>query len=304
MSKPLVSICCLTYNHAPFIRQCLEGFLMQEPPTGVDKDEPWFEILIHDDCSTDGTAEIVKEYVAKYPDRIFPLYEEKNMYQNGMKGKMDTYNYNRAQGKYFACCEGDDYWTDPLKLQKQVDFMESHPDFSVCFTRWRGYRVAEDKYEDDSCGHLFANHEKGIEITKSLYFKKWITQPLTMLFRASDYNPQWREQYTLYRDIYEIYHLLNEGKGYLLADVTGQYNRHDGGIFSQVNMKVACETELIMARELYQCFNDKETKENLVRVLQWNIDSHRQIGANKYKLTVELLGLNGNVRKFIKNLLR
>ena len=121
---PLVSICCITYNHAPFIRQCLEGFLMQK---GVV-----YEILIHDDCSTDGTTEIIKEYAAKYPDLIFPLYETENQYSKGVD--VDIYNYRRVKGKYIAYCEGDDYWTDPLKLQRQVDFMESHSNCSMCYT--------------------------------------------------------------------------------------------------------------------------------------------------------------------------
>ena len=132
MENPIVSICCLTYNHAPFIRKALDGFLMQEPPTGVSADEPWFEILIHDDASTDGTDAIIKEYAAKYPDIIFPLYEEINQYTHGGKGNMDLFNYNRVRGKYIAYCEGDDYWIDAHKLQKQVDFMECHLEYSIC----------------------------------------------------------------------------------------------------------------------------------------------------------------------------
>lgn len=122
----LVSISCITYNHAQYIRQCLDGFLMQRTNFA-------FEVLIHDDCSTDGTTEIIKEYEAKYPDIIKPLYEDENQYQQGKPSGSAVWNFPRARGKYIAMCEGDDYWTDPLKLQKQVDFMESHPDYSLCF---------------------------------------------------------------------------------------------------------------------------------------------------------------------------
>ncbi len=111
---PLVSICSITYQHAPYIRQCLDGFLMQ-------KTDFAFEVLIHDDASTDGTEEIIREYEAKYPDIIKPLYEEENQWVKGRRGSR-TFNFPRAKGKYIAMCEGDDYWTDPLKLQKQVDF--------------------------------------------------------------------------------------------------------------------------------------------------------------------------------------
>lgn len=126
-SDVLVSICCITYNHAPYIRQCLDGFIMQ-------KTNFKFEILIHDDASTDGTADIIREYEAKYPNILKPIYQTENQYSKG-KNISATYNWPRAVGKYVAMCEGDDYWTDPLKLQKQVDFLEGHPDFSMCFHR-------------------------------------------------------------------------------------------------------------------------------------------------------------------------
>ena len=126
MSEVLVSISCITYNHSAYIRQCLDGMLMQQ--TTFD-----FEILIHDDCSTDGTDDIIREYVSKFPQIIKPLFEEENQYQQGKPIGTVVWNLPRAKGKYIAICEGDDYWTDPLKLQKQVDFMEANPEYSLCF---------------------------------------------------------------------------------------------------------------------------------------------------------------------------
>ena len=122
--KPLVSICCITYNHEPYIRDCLEGFVMQ-------KTNFPFEVLIHDDASTDHTAEIIREYEAKYPDIVKPIYQTENQYSQGIN--VLAFIINCAQGKYIALCEGDDFWSAPDKLQRQVDFMERNPDFAVCF---------------------------------------------------------------------------------------------------------------------------------------------------------------------------
>ena len=122
--KPLVSICCITYNHEPYIRDCLEGFVMQRT------DFP-FEVLIHDDASTDRTADIIREYGAKYPDIIKAVCQTENQYSKGVNVGIRT--LDRAQGKYIAFCEGDDFWCDPQKLQMQFDFLESHPDYSACF---------------------------------------------------------------------------------------------------------------------------------------------------------------------------
>lgn len=122
---PLVSICCIAYNQEHFIRKCLDGFLMQ------DINFP-FEIIIHDDASTDRTADIIREYEAKHPKIIKPIYQTENQYSK-LGRILVPFLFPLVKGKYVALCEGDDYWTDPLKLQKQVDFLEKNPDYSMCF---------------------------------------------------------------------------------------------------------------------------------------------------------------------------
>jgi glycosyltransferase involved in cell wall biosynthesis len=124
-SKPLVSVCCITYNHEPYIEDALEGFLIQET------DFP-FEILIHDDASTDRTADIIGQYEAAYPNLIKPIYQLQNQWSKGIRPEL--INLKRAKAKYIAFCEGDDYWTDPLKLQKQVDFLEANPKYGLLHT--------------------------------------------------------------------------------------------------------------------------------------------------------------------------
>ena len=122
----MVSICCITYNQAAYIRDALEGFVNQET------DFP-YEVLIHDDASTDGTAQIIQEYADRYPERIFPILQTENQYSKGLTNVSGTFNFPRARGRYIAMCEGDDYWTDTKKLQKQVDYLEANPGCSLCF---------------------------------------------------------------------------------------------------------------------------------------------------------------------------
>lgn len=122
---PLVSISCITYNHVKYIRDAIEGFLMQKTTFPI-------EILIHDDASTDNTATIVREYEVKYPQLIKPIYQTENQYSK-KDGTIGRIQRGRARGKYYATCEGDDYWTDPLKLQKQVEYLEENTDCSLCF---------------------------------------------------------------------------------------------------------------------------------------------------------------------------
>lgn len=125
MKNITVSIVCNTYNHEKYIRDALEGFINQV--TDFD-----YEVLVHDDASTDGTADIIREYEAKYPKLIKPIYQTVNQYSQGLKPGRQ--NRARAVGKYIAVCEGDDYWIDSYKLQKQVDYMEAHPECTFCFT--------------------------------------------------------------------------------------------------------------------------------------------------------------------------
>ena len=124
--RPLmVTIKCFTYNQEKYIRQCLDGFVIQ-------KTNFRFEAIVHDDASTDGTADIIREFEAKYPDIIKPIYETENQYSKH-DGSLERIADEHTHGKYVAICEGDDYWIDPMKLQKQFDFMEANPECSLCF---------------------------------------------------------------------------------------------------------------------------------------------------------------------------
>ena len=110
---PLVSIVCDMYNHAPFVRDALDGFLAQKTSFPI-------EIIVHDDASTDGTADIIREYEQRHPDLFRCIYREQNIYQSDPK-ILEHYVFPLVRGKYVAICEGDDYWTSPDKLQTQID---------------------------------------------------------------------------------------------------------------------------------------------------------------------------------------
>lgn len=113
-----VSVFCLVYNHEKYLRKCLDGFVMQ-------KTNFKFEVLINDDSSTDASADIIREYELKYPDIIKPFYQTENQYSKGVKITREIL-LPLAKGDYFAICEGDDYWRDPLKLQKQFDILKNN----------------------------------------------------------------------------------------------------------------------------------------------------------------------------------
>ena len=153
--KIKVSVMCLAYNHCKYIRKALDGFVSQ-------KTNFLYEVLIHDDASTDGTQEIIREYEKKYPNLIKPIYQTENQYSQHIPiGKI--FQYPRAQGDYLAFCEGDDYWTDPNKLQKQYDIMCSNPDVSLCV------HTVQCRNEDDSFNEkIFPEEKIGLKNSKKL----------------------------------------------------------------------------------------------------------------------------------------
>ena len=119
-----VSVICNAFNHGKYIRDALNGFVMQ-------KTDFKFEVLVHDDASKDDTADIIREFEAEYPDIIKPIYQTENQYSKNV-WITDVYQLRRSKGKYIAISEGDDYWTDPDKLQKQYDALEAHPEIDIC----------------------------------------------------------------------------------------------------------------------------------------------------------------------------
>lgn len=276
MSEIMVSICVLSYNHEKYLRDCLDGIVMQKTSFPI---EAW----VHDDASTDSSADIIKEYQQKYPDIIKPILQKENQYSKLHGGILDTIVFPQCIGKYIALCEGDDYWTDPYKLQKQVAFMEAHPECSVSFHRCKHLNTYTNQWSDDGLDKYIINNEP-TEISIPQFFKHWCTQPLTMIYRRSSYDTSIRAKYKHFWDMYFIYHLLCAGKGYLLPFVGGvhiiQAKGMSGGLQSEVQR---CEFELISADELHAVNHNKYTKKYWQDTVIWSWNTFEHSG-EKQKL--------------------
>jgi len=228
-----VSISCTTYNHSKYIRECLDGFLMQQCNFK-------FEVLIHDDASTDDTQEIIKEYQAKYPEIIKPILRKINLYSQGEREFNARFNVSRAEGKYIAMCEGDDYWIDPLKLQKQVSFLEANPTCSLVFTGCEIHKSnGEKKTIQYKINHLIDVNEyltnSYFMATASLLFKKEVFSEAK--------SEEWMSK-AFAGDFILRYKALTIGKIGYVDSIAVVYNKGTEGSWS--NRKL---TEAVIAKE-------------------------------------------------------
>ncbi len=222
--RPVVVISCLAYNQEVYIRETLQSFVSQKTNFS-------FVAIVHDDASTDGTTIVIKEFVDRYPDIILPIYEKKNQYSkhDGSLGRIMQEARNATGAKYVALCEGDDYWTDPLKLQKQVDFLETHSGYSMCFHN------AIEHFEGNSrVDKLFSNLESrdytGVEI-----YANWIVPTASVVvrrevFELDIYKRAKRNKKFIFGDILLFLSAASYGKTYAMEDVMSVYRRHEGGV--------------------------------------------------------------------------
>lgn len=170
---PLVSICCAAYNHESYIEDTLEGFLIQ-------KTEFPFEILIHDDASTDKTADIIREYEAKYPQIIKPIYQTENQYSQGKSSFFD-FVLPRALGKYIALCEGDDYWIDKNKLKTQIEILTGDTNISIVFHKAKQIDFQQNREEIICCA---AKTDGFIEKKECVYGRGPFMPTASIVFRG------------------------------------------------------------------------------------------------------------------------
>ena len=230
-----VSVLCASFNQEKYIRKMLDGLVMQKTTFPV-------EFLIHDDASTDHTAEIIREYAEKYPDRIVPFYETENQYSKGRNFLFDQM-IPQARGKYLAICEGDDYWTDPEKLQRQYEIMEAHPECSVCVHDVNGITEDEKKVI-----RTFPMHpqETGIMDTKHflhrlLVDREWVFHTTSYFLRADMVKKAIEEKYAFFMNALYIDHglmLLSAyaGKVYYLHRSMSVYRMQANGGVTNTNI--------------------------------------------------------------------
>lgn len=219
---PLVSIRCTVYNHEAFLRQCLDGFVMQKTTFP-------FEAIVHDDASTDGSADIIREYAEKYPQIIKPIYETENQWAKGTISKnMDAVMHPAS--KYIAHCEGDDYWIDPQKLQIQVDFLESHPDYSMCFHRAKTVLNDTDEETDYYPSESFRSVQNR-DYTSTELLQVWTVPTASMVYKRECRSFPLTFRYRiLYGDIVMVLSCAEMGKVRGLDRTMSVYRIHESSI--------------------------------------------------------------------------
>lgn len=217
--ETLVSIRCVTYNQEKYISQALDSFLMQ-------KTNFPFEIVVHDDASTDKTIEIIKEYEKKFPDIVKPIYETENQYSK-KDNSLDLIILSHLKGKYTAYCEGDDFWTNKNKLQKQVDFLEQNPDYGFCCTDVDIYYEDKKMYQ-----HAITKSKKNhLDFTNGIKSTGYLLN-LSWVFRTDLYEKIVKENEQFYYDrpLQLYYEFCLRTKCKYLNCVTGTYRRNPNGI--------------------------------------------------------------------------
>lgn len=270
--KPLLSICCTTYNQEKYIAQTLDGFLNQKTDFPI-------EIIIHDDASTDGTQEIIKAYAEK-ESRIKLILQTENKYSQNIK-PWANFCFPKADGKYIALCEGDDYWIDDLKLQKQVSFLEANPDYVVS---WTNYKVLKNNeiIEND-----FSYEEAEVTIDYNNLFTPYSTYTLTTVFKQEALDVELYKTLKHSKDNTLYIMLLQKGKGVFLNFFGAVYRIHEGGEYSLKSDFFKHYSSYLNINEIAKVIPESQTK-NIKKVLK-SLANGAAFSALKAKYTGEKL---------------
>lgn len=225
--KIQVSVYCLVYNHAKFLKKCLDGFVNQ-------KTNFRFKVIIHDDCSTDGSQNIIKEYMEKYPDIFEPIFQNENQHSKGVP-ILKNYIMPRICGEYVAMCEGDDYWCDDYKLQKQYDYMKTHPECALC-THNTVIHDLSGKTPDRNFNSWTVPHE----LSEDEIFFGWNVHTSSYFIKRNCLDePEWKKKYWS-GDYKKLVIAKANGTVVCLPDVMSVYNygNLNGATMQNINSSV------------------------------------------------------------------
>jgi len=281
----IASVCIITYNQKAFIGQTIKSTLNQ-------KTDFYFEILISDDCSTDGTLDVCIEYQNRYPNSIRVL---KNDVNQGMNKNLMKAIAN-CKGKYIAICEGDDYWCDENKLQKQVDFLEANPDYAICF-----HPVYEIKDKDLQLSYLNKSTKEESYTIKDLAKENFIHTP-SVVFCNSLFKefPKW---FHLSPIGDYVLHMLNAQHGLIkyFPEPMAVYRRHAGSIWSRLNSALRFEKWLIMLNYLIEENFEQEVKQHLIKQKRKCIEKYLKLLMNEanWQVFLEKLALFSKEDEYI-----
>lgn len=215
--KPLVSICFITYHHERFLEDALKGFASQKVNFPI-------EIIIYDDFSTDTTRDLLLKFKETSPFPVTLLFPDENKYSKGERIFPKTFEV--AKGKYLALCEGDDYWTDPLKLQKQVDFLEANDDYNICFHKVNVLNQETGEIITDTITRNTSETTDIIELARGNYI-----HTVSVVLRNNFKLPDWfRETFIGDWSMYMI--MIADKKIKKLDEVMAVYRVHDASMWS------------------------------------------------------------------------
>jgi len=272
--RPRVTIICSTFNHENYIEKAINSFLAQEVDFQI-------QIIIKDDASTDRTAEIILEYQAKYPELIYPLLFRENLFSKGVRISA-THMLPIIKGEYVAYCEGDDYWTDTSKLQKQVNFLDKNAEYTGGFTN---YSIVDEK------GKIL--NEKALDEAKNKIehvdiLKRITPKTLCCIFRKNCIPLELPKEYYKVNngDLFLHSMLSRKGPYFYMDDVTGAYREHSFGIWSLIGQEKRYLSQINTSLTMMNFFKNEE-----------------EIDALRHRLKVACNGLikihedNGNIFK-------
>lgn len=226
----MVSVLCVAYNHEKYIRDCLDGFVNQ-------KTSFRFEVLINDDASTDNTAKIIKEYEQKFPDIIKPIYQNENQYSKGIS-ILNKYLLPNAKGTYVALCEGDDFWNDNYKLEKQINVLRDNPECNVCF-----HKVQAVSSKGESLGKFYPFFPLNTGVIKQydlleMVCKYYAFQTSSYMIKRDVYydyklNPPTFAKVCPIGDVPGLLYFGTLGSAYYIDDVMSSYRIASDGSWSE-----------------------------------------------------------------------